>query len=204
MQNLYLIENGMVHSFPKNIKRCSSGRASLGSHIAEFGASLVLFSLCVILPALDFAIVPIRAIMAQEILGKEVRRLACAESFGEAVSMAQNDPKFLSAIVNLGGVKIKSNHLYMQISNAADKKELLKVSVAGTVPGKFLPSAADSATTYDLVLELNLQLSPAFLIPGLDADVPGISCPFPLKLRASHSWENLGRNPETGLFYLNE
>lgn len=175
-----------------------------GSQLAEFGAALVLFVLCVIVPTIDFGIVPIRTMMAQEILGKQARRLAFADNFSSALAMLENDSIFNQSLVNLGGVTVDTNKVYLQISNATDKKRPFLEMAAGTVPNNLLPSPSNQANTYNLILEVRLLLSPAFLVPAVSAKIPGITAPFPITLRASHSWENLGRNPETGKFYLNE
>lgn len=195
----------MHNPYLRYVLRAKKNQSRLrGSQLAEFSAALLLFVLFVIVPIVDFMIVPVRAVMVQQIMTKQARRLAFAESFGKAIEMLDADSEFFESLLMLGGLRIDGRKLYLQVGNASDKKDALMVSSPGSVPERLLPSNPESASSYKLVLEMDLLFSPAFLLNGSGMKIPGISAPFPLTMRACHAWENLGKNPESGKFYLNE
>lgn len=94
----------------------------------------------------------------------------------------------------------------MRATRVADgSNKFLLVDGVGQMPREWLPDGAQSPCDYALELVVNLIVSPAFKInlPG-NLVIPGLTGPVPIAITASHEWENLGRNPATNQFFLNE
>ncbi|MBX9695431.1 MAG: hypothetical protein K2Z81_23805, partial [Cyanobacteria bacterium] len=72
------------------------------------------------------------------------------------------------------------------------------------VPKEWLPDGKKSPCTYTLELEVKSTIAPAVLLSTKGVAVPGLTCPVPITITAAHEWENLGRNPLTGKYFLTE
>lgn len=195
------------HSFDRKhnfIRRSAQLRTSRGSQIAEFAAALALLTVAIIVPVIDFSVVPIRWMMAQETVKTYSRQLACCASFSEAVRMIQLEPSLETRLNSLGGIKVDDLGLKLRCASIHDPSNVILVDNPGSVPKDWLPQGAKGPCTYSLILEAKILLYPAFPANLRGNPVPGLTGPFPLISSGSHEWENLGRNPDTGNFYLNE
>lgn len=181
-----------------------SQRRQRGSQIAEFGAALTLLTAVVIIPVIDFSIVPVRWMMAQETIKTYTRQLAFCESFSQATQKLLQEPSLESKLNSLGGVKTNGINLRLRIASIYHPSEVLFVESAGGIPKDWLPDAQKGPFTYTIILEVKTLLSPAFPVPVKRNPLPGVTGPFPILATGSHGWENLGRNPNTGNFYINE
>lgn len=177
------------------------------AQIAEFAAALIMLIGLVFLPLLDMTIVPIRWMLAQEIVSGYARKLALCETFQQSYKAMQADPSLAKRLRNLGGVSVDSIKLYLRISRVfpyPHAEEATIVSEPGRIPSVWLPDGDNKPCAYSLCMEIHAMMSPAILLPSKDVDIPGLTRPFPVVITASHEWENLGRNPATGNYYVNE
>lgn len=179
-------------------------RKNRGSQIAEFGAALALLAFAVILPVVDFSIVPVRWMMAQETIKAYSRELSFCESFSQASKILQQEPSLESRLNSLGGVQTKDLSLKLRIASVYHPSDILLIDAPAAIPKEWLPDGAKAPCTYSVLLEVKLLLYPAFPGAMKGNPLPGLTGPFPVLASASHEWENLGRNPNTGKYYLNE
>jgi len=182
-------------------------RSKRGSQIAEFGAALVLLSLFLVLPLLDLLIVPIRWMMAQELINAYVRNLAMCETFSQSIQTMEADPSLRTRLIRLGGVEIQSTNLLIKVTRISQNPALVKsieVSKPGTIAAQWLPDGALAPCGYSLVIDVKAAISPGLLLRWEQASMPGITAPFPISVSASHEWVNLGKDPATGKFFINE
>ncbi len=50
----------------------------------------------------------------------------------------------------------------------------------------------------------DVDIAPVFMVQVLTGKVPGLNCPVPFTIAAEANWENLGRDPVTKVFFVNE
>ncbi len=189
----------------RNRKR--SNRSQIGSNIPDFAAALVLLVILVFIPLLDLTIMPIRWMLAREIVDEYSRRLALCETFSKSYETVRADPSLATRLLRLGGVDCKDIGLKMRISRVflnPRPAECLIVAAPGHIPLAWLPNGDKSPCTYSLELSVDILISPAILFAGNGFDVPGLTAPIPFQINAAHQWENLGRNPATKAFFVNE
>jgi hypothetical protein len=164
--------------------------------------------LVILLPFLDFIILPVRWLLAQEIVNGYVRKLALCETYSQAHDVLAADPSLATRLERLGGVKCKALNLKMRVARVfpnAHPVEVLVVEKPGQIPTAWLPDGEKSPCIYNLDLEVHSLISPALLSPvsgGLI--IPGITTPVPILISASRNWENLGRDPTTKRYFINE
>lgn len=182
-------------------------RSSVGSNIPDFAAALVLLVIVVFIPLLDLTILPIRWMLAREIINDYSRRLALCETLSKSFQTMQADPSLATRLLRLGGVECKDISLRMRISRVflnPHTDEILFVNAPGQIPPAWLPDGAKAPCTYTLELKVDTLISPAILFAGNGITVPGLTAPIAFQIGSSHEWENLGRDPGTKAFYLNE
>jgi hypothetical protein len=179
-------------------------RNDRGSHIAEFGAALVLIAVALIIPLVDLAIVPVRWMMAQELVNNVTRQLAFCESFSQSIERLKSKPSLEDRLNRLGGVRVRAVQLGIRAAKIFEAGQFLFVDEPGKLPEEWLPKQGRTPCTYTLLLEVKVDLCPAVLFPGVGNAVPGLTGPFPMVLSSCHAWENLSLDPESRQFFINE
>lgn len=193
-----------VHSKANIIRRSGAGRSSRGTQITEFAAALALLTVAVIVPVIDLSVVPVRWMMAQEIVKSYSRQLAYCDKFSDALNLIHKEPALDARLNDLGGIKVSDLAVKLRCASIQDPSNVILVDNPGSLPNDWLPEGGKGPCTYSLVLEAKILLYPAFPTNVKGNPLPGFTGPFPVIASSTHEWENLGRNPDTGNFYLNE
>lgn len=179
-------------------------RTSQGQHIAEFAAAFVLLVLCFFVPMLDLGIMPVRYFMSQEIVSSYARRLSLCESLSQAYAVMNADPSLEAKLIKLGGVKPQALHLALLITRVKPPPDRIVVEVPKTIPAAWLPGGSRGPCEYILEVRADIEVSPAILISGSSPKIAGLNSPVPFTISATSPWENMGRNPVTKAFFINE
>jgi hypothetical protein len=90
----------------------------------------------------------------------------------------------------------------MVVTDPSSEQHRFEVGQAGSIPAELLPNAKNSLRTYRLEIIADLEISPLLTLRGVA--VPGLTAPAPVTIRAAAHWENLGRDPNTREYYVNE
>jgi hypothetical protein len=182
-------------------------RSRTGSHIVEFAAGICILVGFVIVPLIDLAVLPVRWMLAQELVNDYTRKLALSENFSQSFERLHADPSLKTRLQKLGGVLVRDVDLQMRISRVAAQSTTRDEIVWNrplNLPAAWLPDGAKSPCAYSLELLVHASIAPAIIFPIEGISVPGLTCPVPVVISASHTWGNLGRNPSTGNFFVNE
>ena len=187
----------------KNLLFELSKRSRKGQNQAEFAAAFTVLVVIVMIPLINLAAIPIRAGLASALVKDTVKELSLSERFSDAVKSVKDD-KLSRRLAAIGGVELTSVALALRISKVSDDAQEILVEKPGAVPANWLPDGANSPTNVQLILTVEANISPLLLGANLPGKIPGLTVPFAAKLPANAGWENLGRDPQTGEFYLNE
>jgi hypothetical protein len=178
-----------------------------GSQIADFAAALFLLVFVVFVPLIDLTIVPVRWMLAKEIVSNYARKLAACESLTQAYEVMNADPSLETRLLHLGGVSLESVDMHLRVTRVflySDHEEFFLVKEPGELPAEWKPNGRKAPCIYALEIEVKSKISPAILLPKGGAVIPGLNAPIPITLTATANWENMGRNPVTKEYYLNE
>lgn len=186
----------------RNKQRCA--RNGRGSHIVEFAAGISILVGLLVLPLLNLAILPVRWMMAQELVNDYSRRLALSETYSQAFQRLEADPSLKTRLGRVGGVAVNSMALQMRVSRVEQSAEEAVFSGPNRIGSAWLPDGDKAPCSYSLELAVDAAISPAITLSGLGVSVPGLTRPIALTIHARHPWGNLGQDPATGQFYLNE
>lgn len=190
--------------------RCQSDskrqiRSNAGAQVVEFGAALCILVGFIVIPMIDLVVVPIRWMLAQQIVNDYSRNLAVSETFSDALRRVQADPSLQTRLERLGGVYVKALRLQMRIGRTQDSgKEQIIREEPRQIPVSWLPDGANAPCSYSLDVLVDAEIAPAIIFKLGNASVPGLTKPIPIAIRGNHVWGNLGRNPRSGNYYLNE
>lgn len=182
-------------------------RSESGSVLTDFSAALIVLTCFVFLPLLDLSIVPIRWMLAQDLVNGYARKLSLCETFSGSRSNMDADPSLRTRLQKLGGVNIDSINLRLRITRMfrhAHAEEVFLTEEPGTIPAAWLPDGAKAPCSYQLELNVKSKMSPAILLPIKDVAIPGLTRPIPFLITASHEFANCGPDPTTQTFFLNE
>jgi hypothetical protein len=179
-------------------------RSQAGSQLAEFGAGLLILTSIILIPLIDLVIIPVRWMMAQDMVNSYSRKLALCETPSESLRMLRMEPSLVETLKRIGGVEVNSTDLKIRASTTSPVGDSLELYVPAQIPDEWLPKGSKGPCIYSLELQANVEISPAILLRNIAGKMPGINSPIPVTLSASHQWENLGRDPGSGEYYLNQ
>ncbi len=184
-------------------------RGQKGSQTIEFAAALTLLVTFILIPWIDISVILMRWMMAHEMISASSRELAFCETFGQSCKNLQAQPALKNRLTAIGGVDVQSMDLQLRIARVrrtsdVNSEEVFLVTNPGQIPPAWLPDGAKAPCTYSLLLKVNFLMSPAWLLSGVSCSIPGLTVPVPLSITILHEWENLGKNPISGRFFVNE
>lgn len=194
------MSNRQTRSQPRStIFRSAKGSAQL----SEFGAAIFLLFSCVVIPLIDLSIIPVRLGLGKSIVNHRVHQLAQSECLSEAFKSFQ-DCEFQTGLAKIGGFNAKSTELTLIATSVKNPDQSMKVSRPGAIPRDWLPGGIKSPCLYRLDLTVDVEIEPLITarLPGVQ--VPGLTRPIPFHLREESSWENLGCDPSSGEFFVNQ
>jgi len=174
-----------------------------GYQISEFAVSLLFLMGCVVLPLINLSVIPVRYGLGHSCVSTWVQAKAQAESLGQAL---QNDGQavLLTSLEKIGGIKVKSSKLALLVESAKLQGQTKIITRAGTIDKDWLPDGPLGPYVYRLDLETDCEISPLVVLPLPNVKVPGLTSPFSVNFHETAVWENTGRDPATGEFFVNE
>lgn len=185
-----------------DIMKTRTGRSRIGAaNITEFGAVLVMI-LCLVLPFLNLAIIPVRYAVAKSIVSTEARSLAKCETFSEALASVNRESEKLAGLQALGGISVTKSQLTLTVEETASQVTH-SFSSPRSIPHNLLPDGKSNCAYY-IELEVDLEIHPLVTASLGQARIPGLTGPIPLRLQEGAAWENLSRDPLSGEFFVNQ
>lgn len=170
----------------------------------EFAGALAILVVCVIVPLINLSIIPIRYGMAQNILNSRVHKLALSERYSDALSTGNGGVGWREALSKLNGISVKSSAVTLCISSSNAKDRILSVTRAGEIPPDWLPNGVMAPCDYFLTLKVETEIDPLITAPIWGRKIGGINGPLFFTIEQTAHWENLGRDPSTGNFFVDE
>ncbi len=181
------------------IKRTVRRRNNHGHAISEFGASMAVFICLVLAPLIDLSFIPVRYLVAQGVVVELTHRLALTERRTDAYTLLDTDLWWKVFLDNCG-VTVHNPKLRL-IACGQNSSQMTTVNNADEdLTAEWLPEGSKGPCVYSLELSADCDLPPLF---SLGVGIPGFTGPVTIPIKARSQWENLGRDPQTGNYYIN-
>lgn len=171
-----------------------------GHAISEFGAAMVVFVCCFLAPMIDLSFIPVRYLIAQGVVIELTHRLALTEKRTDAYALLNSDPWWKN-FLDKCGVTVNNPKLKMVVCGQNPSNMISQNSAGDNLTTEWLPGGANGPCVYSLELVVDCDLPPLF---NLNAGIPGFTSPVTIPIKGRSQWENLGLNPQTGKYYINE
>lgn len=182
----------------------ANGRKCTGAQAAEFAAALTILVMFFVIPLLDLGVIPVRWGLANHLITSYSVNFARAETLSRAFEQLESDVNLQDLLKKIGGVSAKQLRLALVITKTASPDKKLVVSEPKHIPADWLPDSPNGPYQYELELFATVEISPLLLINLGEKKIPGLNAPFLVTMTSSSNWENLGRNPNTNEFFMNE
>ena len=171
--------------------------------ISEFAVSVFCLIAFVVLPLINLSVIPLRWSLAKSLVGISVQKAAQSETLSRALATTaeQNIPDGLKKI---GGITIKTARLALLIESSKVPGQLKTVTKPGSIDKDWLPDGRLGPYIYRLEQNVEAEIAPLILLPLNNPKIPGLTAPLTVQLEDSSAWENLGRDAESGEFFINE
>ncbi|HEY9785479.1 MAG TPA: hypothetical protein V6D17_08770 [Candidatus Obscuribacterales bacterium] len=167
--------------------------------MSEYSVSMAVFICFFLAPMVNVAIVPARYMLGQTFLDGVAHRLALSEKRSDAVRNFEKDGSWKNAMAGLGA-NVKKASLSLVVCGK-NQNQRIAMDRNAPVPDDYLPDGKNGPSMYALDLSVEAAIAPIF---STTAGLPGFSKPINLTLHGRSQWENLGRDPDTDKYFLNE
>jgi hypothetical protein len=184
-------------------KARSSSKQASGQQTVELACVLVILVI-VLVPLINVGIIPLRYELARRAVGAMARKLSVSDRFSNATKEAQEGSELRDALNRIGGVHVVSVDLVLSITSQKATNQQKSVSRSGRIPIDWLPDGSQSPCNYFLHLKVHTNIDPLVTSKLAGQSIPAFNQSLPLNIEEVAHWENLGRDPVTGEFYVNE
>ncbi len=179
----------------------SHRRNSTGSNMVEFVYCLVFIFFVILIPLINYGTLLTRWAMANQIIESWTRGLAKKQKMSQAFDRVL-ESDFVEAVRKPTGVRIKKVEPSLIISKVNDPTQFLAVNVPGQIPKKWLPNGGNYEYTIQIAVDSEIDPLISFQLFGLE--IPGLTKAADVRMVNTCLWENMGRDPVTTEYFLNE
>ncbi len=183
--------------------RRTGRRTARGLALAEFGPSLAIYILVVLVPMIDIGTAFVRYWMAYSVMNTTIHRMSVEDKISDVATKLKTDRSWQKLIDNCG-VRVDKAALSLHIVSAGNQDKSIDVPYPAPVPADWLPNGKSGPYIYYLNLTLSTRIQPLFQMNFGGLDIPGLTASVPMRFSASSAWENLARDPDTTQYFLNE
>jgi len=173
-------------------------RVQNGAAIMEYGGALMMFVCFLLIPLIDIGMIPIRHFFAAGTINDLGYRMGHCKKRSDAYTMLTSEAWWKHSL-NTFGVNISNTSL--TLIACAQSGEKATFSQSQTLPPQWLPNGTKGPCIYSVNLNTIVKMNPIYLGK---VGLPGFNTPITFDITSRSSWENLGCDPNTLQYYINE
>ncbi len=167
--------------------------------MTEFSGAMVIFILFIFAPLLNIGILPVRYLIAHGIMTEMTHRLAVCEKRSDAQKLLKSNQWWINLLKTCGVVVKNPDAILVVVDGSGAGKS--SVTIGNELPVDKLPNGSGGPYMYSIQLSADCDISPLF---NAGAGLPGFTSPVTIHMTSQAQWENLGRDPASSLYYINE
>jgi hypothetical protein len=182
----------------KRLSFVSKLRNEHGGLLPEFASALVIFVVCLLFPLANLSAVPIRYVIAYGMVSDLSHRLALQEKRSKAVYMA-DAPSSYQDLAYRTGVHVSDCNVSIVVQNARNETAIFPEKKK--IPAEWLPGGSRGQCSYVIQSQTGVVITPLLCF---GPSIPALTAPVQMTLTTKASWENLGLDPITQEYFINE
>jgi len=159
----------------------------------------IFFHAIVVITLINIGIMPVRYLIAHGTMSEMAHRMSVCEKRTDAYKLLQTHTWWKDFLLKCG-VTVKSPEAALIIVGK-DGTEKNSVPLSNNISNDLLPNGDKGPFMYSIQLSAKCDIAPLF---NGGAGLPGFTAPITFNMCSQAQWENLGRDPETTNFYINE
>ncbi|MCC7528396.1 MAG: hypothetical protein IT342_07735 [Candidatus Melainabacteria bacterium] len=167
--------------------------------MTEFSGAMIIFILFIFAPLINIGILPVRYLIAHGVMTEIAHRMSVCEKRSAANQLLQTNTWWTNSLAACG-VKVKNPKASLIIVDK-DGGSKSSITINSALTADLLPNGSRGPFMYCVQLTADCDISPLF---NAGAGLPGFTSPVSLHMSSQAQWENLGRDPETTFYYINE
>jgi hypothetical protein len=173
-------------------------RGKRGELLSEFGAAIALFIICLLPPLINMAAVTFRYLAAYGLVCSLTRKASLCDRRTHALEFVAQPEKYRAFAKGLG---FTMNACDISIICRNQESESITFPDRKPIPSTWLPGGQKGQCQYLLQTQTNFKIPP---LVSFKPQFPVISAPIDVTCTTTAPWENLGCDPATEVFYINE
>ncbi|MBX9695425.1 MAG: hypothetical protein K2Z81_23775 [Cyanobacteria bacterium] len=182
--------------------RSRKARRSRGSNIVEFCACLIVIFFMLIIPLIDLGTFITRWGTGSQVVSAWAASIAKERKLSTAFLRVSEGDEFSDAVKTPTGITVTDVQPSLIIGRVNDPSDTIEVLGPGKIPKRWLPNAGQF--TYTVRLAVEADVDPLVTITFFGINVPGLTGKTHIKMVGESNWENLGRDPASKEFFINE
>ncbi len=167
--------------------------------MTEFSGALIIFILFIFAPLIDIGILPVRYLIAHGTIAEMTHRMSVCEKRSEAQSLLKANTWWTDFLAKCGVSVHNTEASFVIVGKGGNDKT--KVILGNALSDDQLPNGNKGPFMYSLQLNCDCDIAPLF---NAQAGLPGFTSPITFHMNSQAQWENLGRDPQSSLYYINE
>ncbi len=172
-------------------------RSTRANALTEFGPALVVFVCFILTPLLDLGFIPVRYLITSGVINEYTHRLSLSEKRSDCYAPADN---WWRDFLRRCGITVHEPTVSLVVCGQNDGDKIV-VRQSESIPSEWLPNGTRGPCLYCVELTANADIPP---LVSASHGLPGLTGPVTMKFSSRSSWENLGRDPETRQYWINE
>jgi len=173
-------------------------RSKQGGLLPEFASAIVIFVLALLIPLANLSAVPIRYVIAYGMVSDLSHRLALQEKRSKAVYLS-DAPSFYQDLAYRTGVHVNDCNVAVIVQNG--RNETAVFPEKKRIPAEWLPGGSRGQCSYVIQSQTDVAIAPLICI---GPKIPALTAPVQMTITTKAPWENLGMDPITQEYFINE
>ena len=178
------------------------GRQARGSNVVEFSACIVIIFFALLVPMIDLGTMLTRWATASQVVSAWTASIAKERKLSTAFNRLTEGSEFTESVKGPTGISISQVEPSLIACPVGRPENCIEVVTPGRLPKRWLPNAGQF--TYLIRVAVEADVEPLLAISFFGLKVPGLTTSTHIRMVGESNWENLGRDPASKEFFINE
>jgi hypothetical protein len=167
-------------------------RRNQNGNLSEFGPAMIILVGFIVVPLLTIGFLPMRLMLSQCVLSELTYRLSHCDTRNQAYELIDTDHRWRD-LLGAFGVAVSGENL--RLVAATDNGTTNAVGKGEKLPPEWLPGGKFGSCIYSLELTASCSLG---------TPIAALTKPLIVSISTRSPWENMGRDPQSKEYFINQ